>query len=87
MNDEMKQKMIYDLALRRRTKPLHLQRTEVAGFEPANAGVKDLCLTAWRYPNLQDTFISAPYRTCLRPCFETQDRGQLTDIIFFNDKY
>ena len=23
----------------------------VAGFEPASAGVKVLCLTAWRYPN------------------------------------
>ena len=25
--------------------------TEHAGFEPANAGVKVLCLTAWRMPN------------------------------------
>ena len=24
--------------------------TGIAGFEPANAGVKVLCLTAWRYP-------------------------------------
>ena len=24
---------------------------EVAGFGPANAGVKVLCLTAWRHPN------------------------------------
>ena len=22
----------------------------VAGFEPVNAGIKILCLTAWRYP-------------------------------------
>ena len=25
----------------------------VAGFEPANAGVKVLCLTAWRYPSIR----------------------------------
>ena len=25
----------------------------VAGFEPANNGVKDRCLTAWRYPFIQ----------------------------------
>ena len=24
----------------------------VAGFEPTNAGVKVLCLTAWRHPNI-----------------------------------
>ena len=26
--------------------------TELEGFEPSNAGVKVLCLTAWRQPNL-----------------------------------
>ncbi len=26
-------------------------QTGIAGFEPANTGVKVLCLTAWRYPN------------------------------------
>ena len=25
--------------------------TELEGFEPSNAGVKVLCLTAWRQPN------------------------------------
>ena len=29
---------------------LHPHKTGVAGFEPANVGVKVLCLTAWRYP-------------------------------------
>ena len=28
----------------------------MAGFEPTNTGVKVLCLTAWRHPNIsQDT--------------------------------
>ena len=29
----------------------------VAGFGPANNGVKDRCLTAWRYPCLQEPII------------------------------
>ena len=29
---------------------------EVAGFGPANAGVKVLCLTAWRHPNIREYF-------------------------------
>ena len=34
----------------------------LAGFEPANAGVKVLCLTAWRQPNIQGTerFVALP---------------------------
>ena len=24
----------------------------VPGFEPGNAGIKTLCLTAWRHPNI-----------------------------------
>ena len=26
------------------------QKAGLAGFEPANAGIKTLCLTAWRQP-------------------------------------
>ena len=31
----------------------------VAGFEPANVGVKVLCLTTWQYPNVEKV---SPYR-------------------------
>ncbi len=31
-----------------------------AGFEPANAGTKTQCLTAWRRPNLQDILTRRP---------------------------
>ena len=27
-----------------------------AGFEPANAGIKSRCLTAWRRPKIRDPF-------------------------------
>ena len=37
---------------------------EVAGFGPANAGVKVLCLTAWRHPNKLVTRL-VPSRQCL----------------------
>ncbi len=26
----------------------------IAGFEPAHEGVKVPCLTAWRYPNIEE---------------------------------
>jgi hypothetical protein len=29
----------------------------VPGFEPGNAGIKNQCLTAWRYPNSKLTFL------------------------------
>ena len=34
----------------------------IAGFEPANAWVKAMCLTAWLYPN-----INAIFNSCERP--------------------
>ena len=33
----------------------------IAGFEPANARVKVLCLTAWRYPNIRDQDILSQF--------------------------
>ena len=32
----------------------------VAGFEPAHAGIKTRCLTAWRHPNFCRMWISSP---------------------------
>ena len=36
----------------------------VAGFEPAGAGVKVLCLTAWRYPNFKQKHYSTKICAC-----------------------
>ena len=36
----------------------------VAGFGPANAGVKVLCLTAWRYPNMKQKYYSTKKCDC-----------------------
>lgn len=30
----------------------NMQSVRVAGFEPANEGIKIPCLAAWRYPNV-----------------------------------
>lgn len=35
----------------------------VAGFEPANDGVKVRCLTAWLYPNMQKIRLNTYYYT------------------------
>ena len=44
--------------------------TGVAGFEPAHSGVKDHCLTAWRYPtktscSFSPLLVTSPNRSCL----------------------
>ena len=39
------------------------QMAGVAGFEPANTGVKVLCLTAWRHPTVKNNGVSSGIRT------------------------
>ena len=40
----------------------------VPGFEPGNAGIKIRCLTAWRYPNEERTFLATGTRCALMSC-------------------
>jgi hypothetical protein len=50
----------------------------VAGFEPANAGIKSRCLTTWRHP-------SSPARCGLdeRPYNERKMEGNVAKSLFF----
>ena len=62
---------------------LGLKMAGVAGFEPANVGVKDRCLTAWRYPNIDCPVLSAagrPFALTLKEKNGVDDRIRTGDL-------
>ena len=53
----------------------------VAGFEPAHAGVKVLCLTAWRYPNFKQKHYSM--KKCACQPKKQKNKSEMEKNVFF----
>ena len=62
-------------------KPERLWLAGVAGFEPANAGIKTRCLTTWPHPNFSE--VPHPPRRCRRqsPMARNRLRGRTLPIL------
>ena len=52
------------LRYKKSTRPIGQVLTGVLGFEPRNAWVRAMCLTAWRYPNNARIIIADEGRSC-----------------------
>lgn len=55
----------------------------IAGFEPANVGVKDRCLTAWRYPIINEM---CKIRTCVSRgvAFDVYDHPATASVLLLD---
>ena len=52
-----------------------------AGIEPANAGIKSRCLTAWRRPNAAGTIVARPIARNSGRGVAAQDRDRYTSPV------